>query len=72
MNMDMTPPPGKRSPASLLRRHRQDRLEIHNIEVDEALAGQHLCGNLHLPSGRVCLLPERHRGGCQFTARPGR
>jgi hypothetical protein len=72
MNMDMKTRPGVPSPASPLRRHRQDRLEIHNIEVDEALAGQHLCGNLHLPSGRVCLLPERHRGGCQFTARPAR
>ena len=46
--------------------------QIHNIEVDDAVAGQHLCGNLHLPTGRVCLLPERHRGGCKFTARPAR
>jgi hypothetical protein len=46
--------------------------QIHNVEVDDAVAGQHLCGNLHLPTGRVCLLPERHRGGCQFTARPAR
>jgi hypothetical protein len=44
--------------------------QIHNVEVDDAVAGQHLCGNLHLPTGRVCLLPERHRGGCEFTARP--
>ena len=72
MNMNMTTPHRVRSPASPLRRHRRDRLETHNIEVDEAVAGQHLCGTLHLPSGRVCLLPERHRGGCQFSARPGR
>jgi hypothetical protein len=45
--------------------------QVHNVEVDDAVAGQHLCGNLHLPTGRVCLLPERHRGGCEFTARPG-
>ncbi len=69
MNTDLTTRPGVRSPAL---RHRQERQEIHNIEVDQAVAGQHLCGNLHLPSGRVCLLPERHRGGCQFTARPAR
>jgi hypothetical protein len=69
MNTDMTTRPGMRSPAMA---HRPERLEIHNIEVDQAVAGQHLCGNLHLPSGRVCLLPERHRGGCQFTARPAR
>jgi hypothetical protein len=45
---------------------------MHNIEVDEAVAAQHLCGTLYLPSGRMCLLPERHRGGCQLTARPAR
>jgi len=72
MNMGMTTRPGVSSSAFPLRHHRQERLELHNIDVDEALAGQHLCGNLHLPSGRVCLLPERHRGGCQFTARPVR
>jgi hypothetical protein len=72
MNVDMRTRPDVRSSASPLRRHRQDRPEMHNIEVDEAFAGQHLCGNLHLPSGRVCLLQERHRGGCQFTARPAR
>ena len=22
---------------------------------------------IHLPTGRVCLLPERHAGGCQFS-----
>jgi hypothetical protein len=42
INMNVTTPSGVRSPASPLRRHRRDRPEIHNIEVDEALAGQHL------------------------------
>jgi len=72
MNMNMTAPVDVRSAASALRGHRPDRLEIHNIEVDEVVAAQHLCGTVHLASGRVCLLPERHRGGCQFTARPAR
>jgi hypothetical protein len=72
ITMDMTTRPGVRLLAFPVRRQRQERLEIHNIEIDQAVAGQHLCGNLHLPSGRVCLLPERHRGGCQFTARPAR
>jgi hypothetical protein len=70
--MNVTPRPGVPGLASPARRDRQDRLEIHNIEVDQALAVQHLCGNLQLPTGRVCLLPERHRGGCQFTQRPAR
>jgi hypothetical protein len=72
MNADMTTRPRMRCRASPTVRRRQDRLEIHNSEVDQALADQRLCGNLHLPSGRVCLLPKRHRGGCQFTARPPR
>jgi hypothetical protein len=49
-----------------------ERLELHNGEIDQAIAAQHLCGTVHLPTGRVCLLPERHRGGCHFAARPGR
>ena len=70
--MDMTARPGMASRASPARRDRHERLEAHNIEVDQTIAGRYLCGNLHLPTGRVCLLPERHRGGCQFTARPAR
>ena len=70
MNMRIRTRPDVWSSASPPRHHRQDRLELHNIDVDEAFAARHRCGNLHLPSGRVCLLPERHRGGCQFTARP--
>jgi len=43
------------------------RLEIHNASVDKSAADSHLCGMLHLASGRVCLLPERHRGPCEFA-----
>ena len=43
-----------------------ERLDVHNMGVDEVLAGAHLCGVRHLASGRVCLLPERHRGPCQL------
>jgi hypothetical protein len=46
------------------------RLELHNIEIDQTAAAMHRCGTTHLPTGRVCMLPERHRGGCQFTERP--
>lgn len=48
------------------------RLELHNIEIDQTAAAMHRCGTTHLPTGRVCMLPERHRGGCQFTERPRR
>ncbi len=67
-NRPRTGPPPQASAVWVSSRERQ----IHNVEVDDAVAGQHLCGNLHLPTGRVCLLPERHRGGCEFTARPAR
>jgi hypothetical protein len=70
--MDMTSRPGVPGLPSAAGRRRHERLEIHHIEVDQARAAQHLCGNLRLPTGRVCLLPERHRGGCQFTQRPTR
>ena len=70
--MNNTAPPGPRPPVSTVWASSRERLEIHNIEVDVAAAGQHLCGTLHLPTGRVCRLPERHRGGCQFTDRPAR
>ena len=46
------------------------RLELHNHQIDQTVALSHRCGNTHLPTGRVCLLPERHPGGCQFTDRP--
>jgi hypothetical protein len=67
--MNNRPPTGPLPPVSTVWANSRER-QIHNVEVDDAIAGQHLCGNLHLPTGRVCLLPERHRGGCQFHARP--
>ena len=69
--MNTRAPTGPPPPASAVWANSRER-QIHNVEVDGAVAGQHLCGNLHLPTGRVCLLPERHRGGCEFTARPAR
>jgi hypothetical protein len=69
--MNNTAQTGPPPPVSTMWANSRER-QIHNIEVDDAVAGQHLCGNLHLPTGRVCLLPERHRGGCEFTARPAR
>lgn len=40
---------------------------LHNSHVDQDTAERHLCGNVHLASGRECLLPERHQGGCAFV-----
>jgi hypothetical protein len=59
------------------RLHGRVRLEIHdedqhrpdlsspNVREDVAVTG--LCGNVHLPTGRTCHLPERHPGSCHFV-----
>ena len=38
----------------------------HNSETHTAASNAALCGMTHLPSGRLCLLPKRHPGGCDF------
>jgi hypothetical protein len=42
-------------------------LGLHNSSVDHSIAARHQFGMIHLPTGRVWLLPERHAGGCQFS-----
>ena len=44
----------------------QEPAEIHNIEINTAATEAELCGMTHLASGRLCLLPKRHLGGCDF------
>ncbi len=41
-------------------------LERHNSSVDEQVADAGVCGQLHLPTGRTCVLPASHRGSCRF------
>ena len=48
--MNNGPPTGPLPRASTVWANSRDR-QIHNVEVDDAVAGQHLCGNLHLPTG---------------------
>ena len=44
-----------------------DRLDVHNPNVDEAAtAGR--CGTVHLSTGRMCPLPSLHDGACQFAS----
>jgi hypothetical protein len=38
----------------------------HNSETNSAAASDDRCGMTHLPSGRVCGLPARHGGSCDF------
>jgi hypothetical protein len=39
---------------------------VHNSEVNTVAAEADLCGMTHLATGRLCLLPKRHPGGCDF------
>jgi hypothetical protein len=57
---------GRQMMNTLHRGVHEERLEIHNIEVNTAVAAAHRCGMTHMATGRVCLLPERHLGGCDF------
>lgn len=47
----------------------QDRPSVHNSSVDETLALRGACGQTHLPTGRTCVLPNRHAGSCEFVPR---
>lgn len=42
-------------------------LVSHNSEINTTAALAHRCGMTHLASGRLCLLPERHAGSCDFV-----
>jgi hypothetical protein len=44
-------------------------LERSNTSVDEQLADAGVCGQVHLPTGRTCVEPARHAGGCDFVVR---
>jgi hypothetical protein len=43
-----------------------ERREIHNVSVDEHVATAHMCGQVHLPTGRTCVLVTGHSGSCAF------
>ena len=43
-----------------------DTSEMHNASVDEVAARQGACAQVHLPTGRMCILPHGHRGSCDF------
>ena len=42
------------------------RPDLNNSNVREDLAMTGRCAMVHLPTGRTCLLPLRHRGPCEF------
>ena len=42
--------------------------EMHNASVDEDAARQGACAQVHLPTGRMCILPHGHHGSCDFIS----
>lgn len=48
-----------------------ERLDLHNSAVNDEQAGIGRCGQTHLATGRVCLLPAHHRGPCDFQTITG-
>lgn len=40
---------------------------LHNSHISQDAAGTGCCGEVHLPTGRTCILPHRHPGGCLFV-----
>ncbi|MEO6500999.1 MAG: hypothetical protein ABIQ09_03720 [Jatrophihabitantaceae bacterium] len=57
------------SPDKLVPSPEPVRVESHNTQINTAAAQAHRCGMTHLASGRICLLPERHPGSCDFQQR---
>ena len=47
-------------------RRAADTSEMHNASVDEVAAMKGACAQVHLPTGRMCILPHGHQGSCEF------
>lgn len=44
-----------------------ERPDLRSVHVREDVARSGRCGNVHLATGRTCILPERHQGSCDFV-----
>jgi hypothetical protein len=44
-----------------------ERPDLRSVHVREDVARTGRCGNVHLATGRTCILPERHHGSCEFV-----
>jgi hypothetical protein len=43
-----------------------ERLDAHNVAIDEPAAAAGRCGTIHLPTGRICRAAARHTDSCDF------
>jgi len=55
-----------------LRDRIKERNDLHNTNIDEAAAGDNLCGTTHLQDGSMCRLPALHDGACVFEPKDRR
>lgn len=44
-----------------------ERPDLRSVHVREDVARTGRCGNVHMATGRTCILPERHHGSCEFV-----
>jgi hypothetical protein len=47
-------------------RRAADTSEMHNASMDEDAAQEGAWAQVHLPTGRMCILPHGHKGSCDF------
>ena len=52
--------------ADIAARRGADTSEMHNASVDEDAARKGACAQVHLPTGRMCILTHGHTGSCDF------
>jgi predicted anti-sigma-YlaC factor YlaD len=45
----------------------EERQDLHNSAVDEHVALNGACGEVHLQTGRTCILESGHAGSCDFV-----
>jgi hypothetical protein len=45
----------------------RERPDLRSVHVHEDVARSGRCGNVHMATGRTCILPERHHGSCEFV-----
>jgi hypothetical protein len=45
-------------------RRAEETSEMHNASVDEDATREGACAQVHLPTGRMCILPHGHKGSC--------
>ncbi|MET1065052.1 MAG: hypothetical protein ABWX85_08775 [Arthrobacter sp.] len=62
----MTSPEHNPSGGPAIHEESKGRPDLSSPHVREDIAIAGLCGNVHLPTGRTCGLPERHKGSCDF------